>query len=763
MMVPAPSVCRRTALIVVLLAAASPGPRTASVDALVFVSRQIPPGGSIYWDVPMDMPGVGPHSRFRVAAPGKLLVRDPDGTLRTLVDGSQPSDASWNLIDVNAADVSFDGRRIVFAGLPRGEYPAGPDANPGAWRIYSVNADGSGLRAVTTSDQHLDLSQFGAAAGGLSAYDDTDPAWLPDGRVVFSSTRWPAYAQYSGVRATNLYVVNADGSHLHRITAERNGADRPQIDPVTGKIVYARWWRNHRFALDDMTTIADPAGGWVQKDGLSAKRDREMDGSRPFNDFLWRNTWNAAAINPDGTELKTWTGSFLQQGDGNAGHVYGGGFTPDGELLANFFPMTNMTEAAGFGGIRRYRRGPEPYRTVVGVSELSQQYVHAASPTSYGIFPGPYASDASVLTDGMLVISLAASVGQDYGLYQVRPDGSGLSLLYDARGTSELRARPIRARALPPILHDTVTLSASALPPPAEGPYDLDGTFTFDALNVYGNAPVDTDIVNAPPIGTIAAIRFFLDHQRTSPGSYPNLDWPILLDEKPVAADGSVRSLAPANLPLFEQLRTKTGTVPATQGPDGPLGAAHVAGMNFGPPGSTLRCVGCHIGHSMIPVPADPNEAAWTNIAPGARITASSSRTEDGARGLIDRRAVKAAAAHIWSSSPELSGRGQWIELTFAVPVRVRTVRLYSPAKGGAARSSLQVNEALVRLLDDAGGAERARRSVRAISASGTDLRFDEVTARTVRIEFVDVSGTFNGASVAALNEIEVIGRAASR
>jgi hypothetical protein len=763
MKVPVPSVFRRAALLLGLLAAASSGPRTASVDALVFVSRQIPPGGSIYWDLPMDMPGVGPHSRFRVAAPGKLLVRDANGIVRALVDGSQPSDTSLNLIDVNAPDVSFDGRRIVFAGLPRGDYASGPGVNPGAWRIYTVNADGTGLRPVTTSDQHLDLSQFGAAAGGLSAYDDTDPVWLPDGRIAFSSTRWPAYAQYSGVRTTNLYVVNADGSNPHRITAERNGADRPQIDPVTGRIIYARWWRNHRFALDDMTTIADPAGGYVQKDGLSAKRDREMDGSRAFNDFLWRNTWNAAAINPDGTELKTWTGSFLQQGDGNGGHVYGGSFTPDGELLANFFPMTNMTEAAGFGGIRRYRRGPEPYRTVIGVSDLSQRYVHAANPTSYGIFPGPYASDAAVLSDGMLVISWAASVTQDYGLYQVRPDGSGLSLLYDARGTSELRARSIRPRPLPPIIRDTVATTASALPPPAEGPYDVDGTFTFDSLNIYANAPVDTDIVNAPAIGTIAAIRFFLDHQRTSPGSYPNLDWPILLDEKPVAADGSVRALAPANLPLFEQLRTKSGTVPATRGPSGLLGAAHVAGMNFGPSGSTARCVGCHIGHTMIPVPADPNEAAWTNIAPGAQITASSSRTPDGERGLIDRRALKATADQIWSSSPELSGRGQWIELTFAVPVRVRSVRLYAPAKGATASSSLQVNEAVVRLLENSGGAERARRSVRALTASGTDIRFDDVTAQTVRIEFVDLSGTFNGASVAALNEVEVIGRGAAR
>jgi hypothetical protein len=47
------------------------------------------------------------------------------------------------------------------------------------------------------------------------------------------------------------------------------------------------------------------------------------------------------------------------------------------------------------------------------------------------------------------------------------------------------------------------------------------------------------DIVSAPAVGSAATIRFFLDHQRTSPGSFPNLDWPILLGEAPLAADGA--------------------------------------------------------------------------------------------------------------------------------------------------------------------------------------------------------------------------------
>jgi len=748
----------RTTLVVALLGALSVNGAGPSItDPLVFVSRQIPPSGSIYWDVPGDMPGVGPHSRFRVAAPARLLVREVDGSIRVLIDGNNP-ESSLNLIDVNAPDVSYDGTRIVFAGLPAATYNRGPVSNPGAWRIYTISADGGELRQVTRSDQQLDLSQFGGASGGLENYDDTDPAWLPDGRIVFSSTRWPRYAQYSGVRTTNLYVVNADGTDLHRITAERNGADRPQIDPVTGKIVYARWWRNHRFALNDMTIVADPAGGFVQKDGLSAKRDVEMDGSPIYADFLWRNVWNAATINPDGTELKAWGGSFLQTGDGNLGHMYGGGFSASGDLFANFYPMFNMTEASGFGGIRRYSRGPEPFAPIIGITQLSQTYVHPSNPTSYGIYPGFYASDATALSDGSLVISWAPTVDQDYGLVQISPDGSGLTAVYDYKGTSELRARVLRPRPRPPVLSDTVTQAASLLPPPGNGPYDADGTFTFNALNVYANAPVDTDIVSAPPVGSAETIRFFIDHQRTSPGSYPNLDWPILLAEERVNADGSIRTTAPANVPLFEQLRSAARAVPVTRGPNGNFGAGHVAGMNFGPTGATATCVGCHIGHTMIPVPANPADAAWTNLAPGARITVSSSRTDDASRWLNDRRVKKAQPGQVWSSSPALPGRGQWIQLEFPVPIRVRTVRLYSPASGGDAQSSLEISESVVRLLDDGHG-ERVDRRTGTLSPAGTDVGFDDIVTRVVRVEFTQLKGRFYGASVAALNEIEVIAR----
>jgi hypothetical protein len=249
------------------------------------------------------------------------------------------------------------------------------------------------------------------------------------------------------------------------------------------------------------------------------------------------------------------------------------------------------------------------------------------------------------------------------------------------------------------------------------------------------------------------------------------------LEELPVNPDGSVRNPnTPAYLPLFEQLRSQTGFVPLTFGPGrgghdgGPLqienaaggalhieGAAHVAGMNFGVDGQTARCVGCHAGHSMIPVPATDEEAKWTNLAPGATVRVSSTRSEAENSGLIDRRVLNDGIRRYWTSAPGQT-QNQWVELVFPTPVTVRNVRLYNPRQ--EANSSLVVQQATVRLFSDSvGTVEVANRATGQLTVAGTDVPFDNVLVRMVRVELNSVSGTFFGDRVAGLAEIEVIAR----
>jgi hypothetical protein len=745
--------------------ASSLAAQSVAVDALVFVSRAIPSRGHIgdTRSVTGSLPGIGSISRFVVANPGKLLVREPNGTIRILVDGSHPTPQSLELVDVHAPDVSYDGRRIVFAGLPKGTYgdrDRAPGAHPGAWRIYMIGSDGIGLRQVTTDPPPLDLSQFDFQ-NDFDKVDDTDPVWLPDGRIVFSSTRWPAVTQYRDSRTTNLFVVNADGSHPHRITAERNGADRPLVDPVTGKIVYARWWRNAHMPSDSMATVTDPVlGGHLLHLGLTTDNpafglSREQVATiGQANGESNRNLWISATANPDGTELELWGGS--QDNDPVMNSLYGGAFDELGNLYSNLIPLENLAEVAGFGGVRYHRRGvtqrsayPTP---VMGVTAFLPD-LPLAIPGVGRVYLSEYVAEPeTMLGTGKLVVSIASDYRQDYGLYLVNRDGTERQLLFDLPGTTEIRAKRLAPRPLPPVLPDGPKLvgeAASLLPPHADGPYDTDGTFVFDALNVYFNAPVDINIVSAPPIGSAGSIRFYADFIKDSPTTNARFNWPTLLGERPVAADGAVTEpRAPANIPLFEQLRTTPAhgyTVPLT-GPPGRHGAAHVAGQNFGRPGAVVRCVGCHMGHTRIAVPATANEARWTNLAPGAIATASSSDHKD-VRNIINRRAKTEASFENWRSQAGQPSNGQWLQLTFPVPIDVASVRLYGPAGDGLVRN------ALVQLFSDSSATSLAASAPSGpILEGGTDVGFQVVRAMAVRVTFIDVTG-----AQATLAEVEVI------
>ncbi len=733
------------------------------IPPIVFVSRAIPAtGGSNYLLTAKDMPGVGPHSRFDASSPGKLIIRESDGTQRVLIDGTKPKVASLQLADVNAPDVSYDGTRIVFAGLVKGAVTTrlGAEGYAGAWRIYVINVDGTGLQRLTFDE--ADREQRMAARNlptALLPIDDGDPAWLPSGDIVFSSTRYPGFAQYGNVRTTNLYTMRPDGTDLRRITSERNGADRPIVDPATGKIVYARWWRNYRFPTNSTDTITDDVnGGYIQKGGLTSV----AIGGDPDVSGMDRNAWHAAAINPNGSQLTKWSGVNR---DDAANAFYGGSFDGSGQLLSNFFPILDMTDAGGFGGIRRLKRGAGASSSVIGVTNITTDPNLLVEPGSLGVYKlgvggvaNYYASDAAVLPDGRVVVSLATDINQDYGLYVMNADGSGVEPLLDIAGSSELRSMVVQPRPLPLAVRPAHSGTILALLPPLEeGPYDESGVYIFDARNVFFNAPVDTDIVNAPAVGSVSTIRFFIDHQRQSTGSFPNLDWPVeVAPPGVISPQGRIRSPGtPAGVPLFEQLRSPDGKVVLTGG----NGTAHVAGMNYGVRNIVNKCVGCHAGHTLIEVPASQDAFQFTNLAPGATVTVSSTRDAATNIGLIDRKVQKGELPAYWSSAPGLT-TGQWAKLHFLVPVRVRTVRLYNPRQSGGGRSTIQITGATVELCSDNDcNTVIGTSTVGNLSETGTDVAFPNVKARAVRVKIDSLTGTYLGLNVASLAEIEVIAR----
>src|SRR5262245_51411059 len=305
---------------------------------VVFVSRNLPV---------LPDPSVRLNAVER-ADSGRLLVLEPGGSTRVLVDGAANVPAAGAPTDAMDPDVSYDGQRIVFSGYSSAE---------SAYRIYEIDAAGTNLRQVTHSDRQVDLSRYGPAGALFKTYDDLDPCYLPDGRVCFVSTRYPGMAPDGRARATNLYVTGVDGTNLHRITTERFGADTPAVDPATGRIVYSRFWRTAQPKADPSGPPPDPIppGSPGYGNAVVGDADQVLRSVEPAK-FPGVNSWFLAGIDPDGTNLAMYTGDRL---DRELTQAYRPSFTgAGGDVLALFIPVTPFYGYPRGNGLRLFHEGP---------------------------------------------------------------------------------------------------------------------------------------------------------------------------------------------------------------------------------------------------------------------------------------------------------------------------------------------------------------------------------------------------------------------
>lgn len=103
--------------------------------------------------------------------------------------------------------------------------------------LYEIKLDGTGLRQLTND----------------KLYGDREPAYLPNGDVVFSSDRGCGASQcgaaplaYSDFGLPNLFRISADGQHLERLTYNKD-VDRYPHCLNNGLIGYMRWDYQERF------------------------------------------------------------------------------------------------------------------------------------------------------------------------------------------------------------------------------------------------------------------------------------------------------------------------------------------------------------------------------------------------------------------------------------------------------------------------------------------------------------------------------------
>ncbi len=690
---------------------------------IVFVSRNITQGGSIYYPQAGLLPGMGPFSRTAIVG-GRLLVREANGIVRVLVDSTM-SFSGIKLVDVSDPCVYWNASKIVFAGV---------EHRDSSWRIYEIRADGYGFKKITRTDRNINLSQFGLIANKFAKYDDVDPCYLPDGRICFSSTRYPALSQYTAKRTTNLYIIDSTSLNIHRITTERNGADEPTIDPISGKIVYSRWWLNI-----DHPSILTP-NGLTRDSALAVTSDIA-------------NIWSAAKIRPDGEGLALYAGTGnLRSGQNN----YRPSLLRDGRMLSLFTPDPAMAYTTGSSGIRLFETGNGYGTYVIGVNPQTMQ-LYITNPPSYGTMQPPYACDPVQMPNNLILISYATQVeNQDYGLYTINLNGSGLTPFYDIAGKMELNAEILLQKSVPPILIDGVTDVADELPPTINpATWYKDGGFRFDCVNMFTNGPVDNPMQDGPPITRFARINFFMNFQRQDS---LGLDSAIYLNFAPVFHTGLIAfDNAPANVSMFEQVVDSSGKV--LRGSNGQV--AHVIGMNYGRVGTGTKCVGCHSGHTQIVVPLTISEGAFFNTSTSASVSQSSFKFVNDSiqfpgKRVVDRKARNDSLRVNWIATGTLN---EFVNLTWTVPIDIRRITIYNIKANASNNTNIQVTDCEVICYYN--GVEEARiTSTGPISENGTDIIISGTPkVNEVKVIVKSFTGLINGENVAGLAEVETNAR----
>ena len=130
--------------------------------------------------------------------------------------------------------LSYDAKKVLFSfkGAPNGHST-----------IYEIGVDGTGLRQVTNLD--ADGNPYKGSGGG---HHDVSPCYLPDGRIVFTSTRYSGLVPCANNGVAILHVMNADGSDLHTISVNNVTEFNPCVLP-DGRILFGRWEYIDRNAL----------------------------------------------------------------------------------------------------------------------------------------------------------------------------------------------------------------------------------------------------------------------------------------------------------------------------------------------------------------------------------------------------------------------------------------------------------------------------------------------------------------------------------
>ena len=136
-------------------------------------------------------------------------------------------------------DLSYDAKKVLFCfkGEPKGSSS-----------IYEIGIDGKGLRRITNpradylpcdKDGKIKSVYFGRH-GSLGAAQDLTPAYMPNGKIVFTTMRHNGLVPCNNTGVAILHAMDPDGSKTYPISVNSETEFDPSL-MADGRILYGRW------------------------------------------------------------------------------------------------------------------------------------------------------------------------------------------------------------------------------------------------------------------------------------------------------------------------------------------------------------------------------------------------------------------------------------------------------------------------------------------------------------------------------------------
>ena len=419
-------------------------------------------------------------------------------------------------------DLSYDGKTILFSWSSGGTKKWSPKTR---FSVFKVGVDGKGLTRLTDG-----------------CFDDFDPCWLPNGRIVFMSTRRRGFGRCHGrpVPSFTMFSMKADGSDMYSIDFHETNEFHPSVDN-RGMLVYTRW-------------------DYVDRDHGTAHH-------------MWH-------CYPDGRDPRSYHGNYpvpfstVEPGPRDYGKV----LRPYAEFNCRSIPGSNKYIATAgphhgqaFGSLVLIDISvPDDNK----MSQVKRITPDAKFPESESF---PRGWDNMVYGTAWPLSESFYLCNYKDGIYVLDDMGNREIVCSVNTGLRPLDPIPVRARTKPPII-PTQTYQGEMLKPDSPNA-------TISVMNVYV-----TDAYGKLPDVKIKQMRIVQLLPKATPvGHLPTIGnavqslGRIPLGVVPVEKDGSVFCKAPVGKAIYFQLLDENG-----------MAVQSMRSATYVHPGERLSCIGCH-------------------------------------------------------------------------------------------------------------------------------------------------------------------------